>query len=474
MTTLAPIEHRDAYTRAVDREIRAWFAEAIFAPIAIVLRDAGVPMQSKFQAIRFDEAGRENSADWIEFPREWGGLGLDRNELPQVPTTARGALTQFLEARGFTSTEEMIRADELKPAQSGYWQSKVEHAREHDSARAILVSADGYILDGHHQWAAVRLDTPDEPVRVIRFEGTITALIRNVRQLPSSFRSNATSALVDALQAGRVQYSDGVFSGRFSSAITRELRELGATFNAREGTFSLADANIPIDLRGVLAQSALRAASTTTAVLNVLDAIAGNLAVKDIGIVYTNVLDRIADDLGRQFVETTLTLDTSSIGLVPEISTATRKTLDEGFTRNLNLSIKDFASERIPDLRARVEENAFKFGGRTDRLAKIIEAEFGVTRRKAEFLADQETGLLVSKYRAAKYDQLGIKEYTWSTSRDVRVRPSHRRLEGKRFSFAVGANVSEPGKPARYCNPGEDFRCRCVPRPIINLEELAA
>lgn len=344
-TTLQPIQHKDIYTREVEREVNAWFREAIFAPIQIVLNDAGVPMDPRYQAIKFDEAGRVNAA---------------------------------------------------------------------------------------------------------------------------------TGSLEQALQDGRVYYSDGVFSGRFSAAITRELRGIGARFDAASRTFTIAQDQIPMEIRGILAVSAQRSADVGKGVLEVLRQIETNIATAQVGLQMARVLDRITADLGKQLLTTTAAMGPADIALTPQIDAGVRQAISDGFTNNLDLSIKKFAQERIPELRRRVEENAFKFGGRTDRLAKIIEAEYGVTQRKAEFLADQETGLLVSKYRAAKYGELGIKEYTWSTSHDARVRPTHRRLEGKRFSFAVGALVTEPGQPARYCNPGEDYRCRCVPRPIVNLDELAA
>lgn len=476
-TTLQPIEHRDVYTREVEREINAWFAEAIFAPIFIILTDAGVPVDPRNQAIRFDEFGRANGAGgWVEYPAEWGGLGLERKDLPQIPPDSRGALLQFLEAREITATEEWIRPDELRPSQNGYYQDAVDRARELDKGdRAVLVSADGYVMDGHHRWTAARLDRPDEPIRCLRFNATIWPLIRNAKQLPTSTRENAaTSAIEEALRAGTVHYSEGVFSGRFSAALTRELRAVGATFDAGAKTFRISQASIPLELRGILSDAAQRSADVTKGVVGILRAIEENVGTAAVGLTFKTALERITNDLGRQFITTTQQMGPKDVALAPDIDATTRAAISEGFTNNLNLSIKKFSVERIPELRRRVEENAFKFGGRTDRLAKIIEAEFGVARRKAEFLADQETGLLVSKYRAEKYGQLGITDYTWSTSMDSRVRPSHRRLQGKRFSFSTGALVSEPGQPARYCNPGEDYRCRCVPRPIVNLDELAA
>lgn len=356
MKTLAPIEHRDSYNRGIEREINAWFAEAIFAPLQIVLREAGIPINKAYQAIPFDEFGRANAV-----------------------------------------------------TRAGAWRI-----------------------------------------------------------------NSGTNALEDALRSGRIQYADGVFTGKFSAAITRELRTLGARYNAGAKTFRLAESAIPMDLRGILADSAQKTAAVSNQIATMLTEMQANIGAVSLGLKFGQTLDAITQDLGKQLVTTTLQLRPEDVGITPEVDVGLREKLRKDFTENTELAIKDFAKERIPALRARVEENAFKYGGRQDRLAKIIEAEFGVTKRKAEFLADQETGLLVSKYRAEKYKEVGIKDYIWSTSGDARVRPSHRVLNGKRFSFSRGAQVSPPGQPARYCNPGEDYRCRCVPRPLINLEELAS
>lgn len=307
-----------------------------------------------------------------------------------------------------------------------------------------------------------------------KYQGLAYSGFGTPTQMKQGRTNAATSALVDALRSGRVQYADGVFSGRFSSAISAELRAAGAAFNATDKTFRLAPAKIPIELRGVLADAASKAAETGSMVDDLLRAAEANVAAAPVKLALTRQVEEIVSDLGRQFVSSVAAIGPADLGLAPTLSGGVAEQLEAELTRNLDLGIKGFAAERIPELRRRVQENTFKFGGRTDRLAKIIEAEFGVHRRKAEFLADQETGLLVSKYRKARYQSIGITDYTWSTSHDARVRPTHRALDGKRFHFSVGANVSEPGAPARYCNPGEDYRCRCVPIPLIDLKELAA
>ena len=111
--------------------------------------------------------------------------------------------------------------------------------------------------------------------------------------------------------------------------------------------------------------------------------------------------------------------------------------------------------------------NGFGDAAAIEKERAAIESEFGVSKRKAEFLADQEAGLVTAKYRKIRYDSLGVQEYVWQTSGDIRVRPDHAALNNRRFAFSnppVCDNAT-----GRRCNPGEDYRCRCVPRPIVNF-----
>lgn len=288
-------------------------------------------------------------------------------------------------------------------------------------------------------------------------------------------RENAAYGTLErAIRAGTVQYADGRFTGKFSAQITKDLRELGARFDIGSGTFKLAAKDVPYAFRPILYDAAATAGDVSKQVVQALSAAAENIASAPLFLNFNQAINAITADLGKQFVASVAAIGPADIGITPEIDPILRAQLDANFNRNLDLAVKNFAQQEIIDLRALVEENATKFGGRTDRLAKIIESRFGVTRRKAEFLADQETGLFVAQYREQRYLDAGITRYRWSTSKDNRVRDTHRHLEGKEFTFKDGANVSARGQPARYLNPGEDWRCRCVPIVIIDLKEIAA
>jgi SPP1 gp7 family putative phage head morphogenesis protein len=167
--------------------------------------------------------------------------------------------------------------------------------------------------------------------------------------------------------------------------------------------------------------------------------------------------------LQKQFIRTVPALESISVPVV--ITPEMRAAITSELTENLELYIKKFASAEIPELRGLVERNAFA-GGRTPQLARIIEARWGVSKRKAKFLADQETSLLVSKYREHTYKRIGVQRYVWSSSRDERVRTEHRALDGKIFAFD---DPPPSGSKGEKQNPGEPFGCRCTAIPILNL-----
>lgn len=462
-TVLAPIIHKDAYTKAVESELLAWMREAIFTPLLIAMGNADVPMSPQYQAIRFDEEGRANAADWKLFPPAFGSLGLERIDMPQVTAAHRGALISFLRARDITYDAVEVAANSLRPTQAGYYPDKVaKQAARTEPGPAIMVSSDGYLVDGHHQWMAAMQADPTGLVRVLMFHERIRPLMAAINQFPSVEHHNATtSAVRAALQSGRIHYADGVFSGSFSAAISKELKAMGATFGA-DRNFHLVASRLPLDITAAVLSSAQQSAALHKEVTGILDAIEMNVAQAGVSLTFNTAVDLIVGDLQRQFISTVKGVET--VAVTGQVDEGMRKRLTAELTENTNLSIKNFVDDRIPEMRRRVEQNAFE-GGRTDRLARILEAEFGVSKRKADFLADQETGLLVSKYRELRYASAGITEYIWSTSHDIRVRHDHRLLDGKRFSYA-NPPVTNRATGARN-NPGEDYRCRCVPKPVL-------
>lgn len=129
--------------------------------------------------------GRDRGDGWAEFTPESGTLSVPRADMPQIKAEHRGAMVNFLNARGIAHQEDTVPAASLKPTQAEFSRDKVQQAREFTGGnRSILVSADGHVLDGHHQWMAAR--DAGEDVKVIRLDAPIRDLVQAAHDFPSS------------------------------------------------------------------------------------------------------------------------------------------------------------------------------------------------------------------------------------------------------------------------------------------------
>ena len=140
---------------------------------------------------------------WARFGNETGTLNIPRAEMPQVKAEHRGALVNFLNARGVThEADTEVDPATLKPTQAEFSPQKVRKAINYQGGdRSILVSSDGYVLDGHHQWLAAL--EQGKPIKAIRLDAPIANLLPLTREFPSSTVSTASN--VRGGQTGRVE-----------------------------------------------------------------------------------------------------------------------------------------------------------------------------------------------------------------------------------------------------------------------------
>lgn len=137
--------------------------------------------------------GEPIDSEWTAFSPESGTKGIPRADMPQIAAEHRGAMVQFLKARDIAHEQEAdVDPKSLKPTQAEFSPGKVQKARDFEGGnRAILVSSDGHVLDGHHQWMAAVTD--GTPLRVIRLDAPIDKLIEEVRQMPSAGTSDGAT-----------------------------------------------------------------------------------------------------------------------------------------------------------------------------------------------------------------------------------------------------------------------------------------
>jgi hypothetical protein len=153
-------------------------------PVDAVVPPAGLSIDTAAPAVA-PIAGDPINKTWTEFHPASGTLNIPRKEMPQVKSEHRGAMTNFLAARGVTGTSETVEASSLKPTQREFSPAKVKQALAFQgNDRPILVSSDGHILDGHHQWLAKAQQ--EAPVKVTRLSAPIAELLTAMKEFPSA------------------------------------------------------------------------------------------------------------------------------------------------------------------------------------------------------------------------------------------------------------------------------------------------
>lgn len=140
--------------------------------------------------------------------------------------------------------------------------------------------------------------------------------------------------------------------------------------------------------------------------------------------------------------------------------------LEKWISDNVGLikTIPEDTLEKMKD----IVYDGFTNGKTTTRMVKEIQRAYGVSRRRAELIARDQTAKLNGQIQKAQQQDAGITEYIWCTTGDERVRKSHKNLNGKKFSWD-DPPVNSDG---RRCHPGEDFQCRCIGRPVFDRNRI--
>lgn len=110
------------------------------------------------------------------------GMGLARKDMPQIPAERRGEFLADLSKEGVTVEEEAVDPKTLKPIQkevsssrSGAIYNRYKEAGSIPTEQRILISKDGFVIDGHHTWGAAvgfSFDNKDAKLPVYRLSLT--------------------------------------------------------------------------------------------------------------------------------------------------------------------------------------------------------------------------------------------------------------------------------------------------------------
>ncbi len=307
----------------------------------------------------------------------------------------------------------------------------------------------------------IRITTEDYD----RLEAKIIAEFRKLFYKPLKIRyenANDPISLMSALRDGGVYYADGAFRGKFSATITKELKKLGAKWD--RGVFRISEKELPYDVSQAIAASINRWNERMAAIERHIQQISPEAFKIDMTSIFDSTLYKVEADFQKSI---------KGLTVAPKLSADERAFIAKEYNNNMKLWIKSFVEkekatviDQIKELRNTVGASTYE-GNRYESLAGIISQSYGVTQRKAKFLARQETNLLMAKFKETRYASAGVTDYIWQTvvgSPKHRVRPMHAALRGSKQKFAEPPITDEKGSRN---NPGEDYNCRCYARPIL-------
>lgn len=277
-----------------------------------------------------------------------------------------------------------------------------------------------------------------------------------VRRAVGDLRNAKSDPVVAAINSGRIQYVDGIFSGDFDARISSVLRSYGARFNKVTRTFAALPEQLPAEVVEVAEEKAQADKKLHDRLMDRLNGIQHS---------FEALVDARPVDARKTIAMMDRKFDRSygdALG-TEGLSKEAKARLDRRYADSLKPYIKKFTGEMIHELRGIVKANAEQ-GYRFDSLVKRLENRFDVSKSKAEFLARNETSIFTARHRQARFGDAGVTSYVWRTAGDAEVRKDHAHLNGRSFEYAKPPVVDEA--TGRRANPGEDYNCLPGDSPI--------
>ena len=270
-----------------------------------------------------------------------------------------------------------------------------------------------------------------------------------------------SNELKQAFISNKLIYKDGYITGNFNANLTRQLKNLGAVYNARKKAFQIDI--LPAELLNIVYNNQFKTKSFIYDLDEFLNAYLENLAysIDFLNLDYTGTINNYNKQISNNF---------EKFAIKPNINEYQIKSINDNYTNNSKLYIKNWLEKDIKNLRETLKKFVLEDGYSNKSIADYIQKNYKTTQQKSIFLARQESSLLLAEYTKTQYLDLGITRYKWLTAGDERVRDNkrgqnHKDLDGLIFSFS-NPPITDLSTGEKH-NPGEAFNCRCVASPIL-------
>lgn len=202
-----------------------------------------------------------------------------------------------------------------------------------------------------------------------------------------------------------------------------------------------------------------------------------NKALRKWGGLWTKKFDKMSLDLARRFVTKNFTVTQASMaaaldkaGFTVEFSPTPKSVESYHAVLNENIGlIKTIPAQFLNDVRSSVWSSVMK-GGDMGALRKEIQAKYGISHRRASFIASDQNHKAKAVIENTRRQELGITHAVWRHSGGGKVpRHHHVKWGAEKLVYALKDGVYDPlaaGGPKAVW-PGTEPRCRCTSKSII-------
>ncbi|HEY0120640.1 MAG TPA: phage minor head protein [Rhizobium sp.] len=128
--------------------------------------------------------------------------------------------------------------------------------------------------------------------------------------------------------------------------------------------------------------------------------------------------------------------------------------------------IKNVAEKYLNDIEGSVMRSV-QSGRDLGTLTEDLQKHYGVTRRRAAFIARDQNNKATAAFKRARELELGLDEAEWHHSHGSKEpRPTHVEAGRQRARYKISQGWYDPAV-GRYIQPAEEPGCKCFGRPVI-------
>lgn len=155
----------------------------------------------------------------------------------------------------------------------------------------------------------------------------------------------------------------------------------------------------------------------------------------------------------------------AALGIPVQVRPSSTNPLVREWIREATDKITSVRDGAIPGLRADLEA-AWARGLTADELeqrwrSKGLPLEFGTIEGRTKVIARDQVNKLNGRLTELNQRAMGVNGYTWRRNAASNTRPSHRRRDGRRFTW---------NKPPPDGHPGQPVQCECHAEAVVRLE----